>query len=157
MLGRNLWLAMLLFLFFVPTALQAQERIHGKWWWDNAMAAQLKLTDTERKNLDEKYTESRLRLVDLKSDVEKERIKLDMLLGRQDATKEQITAGYEGLEKARANLAKERFSLLIDMRDIIGVERFQELQAMHRDRSRDRDMSRDRDRDKKKKRFWFWN
>jgi len=138
MLRKNVWIALALFLIFLPSSLLAQQMMHGKWWQNKAMTEQLQLTDSERKLLDEKYVESRRRLVDLKSEVERERLELDILLESPESNRVQISERYDRLEKARANLSKERFGLLIEVRDIIGVERFQELKSMHRNRDRDR-------------------
>jgi len=147
MLRKNIWTVFVLLWIFLPASLTAQEMMHGKWWHNKAMTEQLELTDSERKLLDEKYVESRRRLVDLRSDVERERLELDILLDSREASKEQITERYDRLEKARAKLSKERFGLLIEVRDIIGVDRFQELKSMHRNRDRDRKKGRYRDRD----------
>ena len=136
MVRKNAWLAMILLVVLMPATLLAQEMMHGKWWHNKTMTEQLELSDSERKLLDEKYIESRRRMLDLKSEVEKERFELDILLGRQDVNKEQISERYDSLEKARAKLSKERFGLLIEIRDIIGVERFQELKSLHRERKR---------------------
>ena len=89
-------------------------------------------------------------MIDLKSEVEKERLELDILLESKEANMELISERYNSLEKARTKLSRERFALLIEIRDIIGVERFQELKSMHHERYGDRDRRkrqfRDRDR-----------
>ena len=132
---------------FLPASLMAQEMMHGKWWQNKAMTEQLELTDSERKLLDDKYTESRRKLIDLKTEVERERLELDILLEGKEVSREQIVERYDSLEKARAKLSKERFGLLMEVRDIIGVERFQELKFLHRDRYSDRSKRRFRARD----------
>ncbi len=138
MLRKNAWFVLVLFVVFLPSTLLAQEMMHGKWWNNSSMAEELKLTDSERKILDEKYTESRRRMIDLKTEVEKERLELDIILDQQDANKDRISERYDSLEKARSKLSKERFGLLIEVREIIGTERFQELKAMHRSRTRNK-------------------
>ena len=138
MLRKKVWMAVALFWVFLPSSLLAQEMMHGKWWQNKVMAEQLELTDSERKILDEKYTESRRKLIDLKSEVEKERLELEILLDSKEVNRAQIFERYNSLEEARAKLSKERFSLLIEVRDIIGIERFQELKLMHRERDRER-------------------
>jgi hypothetical protein len=138
MLRKNAWFVLVLFVVFLPSTLPAQEMMHGKWWNNSSMAEELKLTDSERKILDEKYTESRRRMIDLKTEVEKERLELDIILDQQDANKDRISERYDSLEKARSKLSKERFGLLIEVREIIGTERFQELKAMHRSRTRNK-------------------
>ena len=55
MLRKNAWFVLMLFVVFLPSTLLAQEMMHGKWWNNSSMAEELKLTDSERKILDEKY------------------------------------------------------------------------------------------------------
>jgi len=135
MLRKKLLFVLLLLVVFLPSTILAQEMMHGKWWNNSAVEAELKLTDSERKILDEKYTESRRKLIDLKSEVEKERFELDIILDKQGTIKSQIVEQYDRLENARTKLSKERFGLLIEVREIIGVERFQELKAIHRSKA----------------------
>ena len=135
MLRKKILFVLVLLVVFLPSTILAQEMMHGKWWNNSAMADELKLTDSERKILDEKYTDSRRKLIDLKSDVEKERLELDIVLDKQDSMRTQIAEQYNRLENARAKLSKERFGLIIEVREIIGVERFQELKAIHRSKA----------------------
>ena len=120
--------------------------MHGKWWQDKAVAEEMKLTDGERKLLDEKYTASRRKMVDLKSELDKERLELDIVLDKQDADKGQLNEQYEKLEKARAKMSKERFGLLMDVREIVGTERFQSLKEMHRSKTRNKKDRHSKDR-----------
>jgi Spy/CpxP family protein refolding chaperone len=146
MLRKNAWFVLVLLVVFLPTAVLAQEMMHGKWWNNSAMADELQLTDSERKMLEEKYTESRREMIDLKSAVEKERLELGIVLDKQDADKGQIVERYESLEKARGKLSRERFGLLLEVREIIGAERFQVLKEMHRNRSRNKSNRHSKDR-----------
>ena len=59
-------------------------------------------------------------------------------LEKRDANKDQIIERYDNLENARKKLSKERFGMLIEVREVIGVERFQSLKEMHRSRTRDK-------------------
>ena len=138
MIGKNTWFCMVLMLVFLPATLMAQEMMHGKWWLNKTMTDELQLTDVERQNLENSYTESRRRMIDLKGEVERQRFELDIILGKQDADKEAILAQYTKLEDARTELSKERFRLLIEVREIIGTERFQELKELYRDRAKDK-------------------
>lgn len=146
MLRKNAWFVLMLFVVFLPSTLLAQEMMHGKWWNNSEMADELKLTDSERKILEEKYTDGRRKMIDLKSEVEKERLELDIVLENQDASKSQIVERYDNLENARKKLSKERFGLLIEVREVIGAERFQSLKEMHRSRTRDKMDRRSNDR-----------
>ena len=67
MLRTKAWFALLLLVVFLPATVVAQEMMHGKWWNDSSMADELKLTDSEKKRLDEKYIEGRRKMINLKS------------------------------------------------------------------------------------------
>jgi hypothetical protein len=153
MLRNKTWFVLVLLIVFLPSTLLAQEMRHGKWWNNRAAAEELQLTDGEKKHLEEKYTESRRKMIDLKSEVEKERLELDIVLDKQDMNKGQIIEHYDRLEKARAKLSKERFRLLTDVREIIGVERFQTLKEMHRSKMRDKKDRRFQDRSSHRDRY----
>ncbi|KPK00423.1 MAG: hypothetical protein AMJ60_01470 [Desulfobacterales bacterium SG8_35] len=146
MLRKNAWIGLLLLVVFLPANLLAQEMMHGKWWRDKSIIQELGLTDREEKVLEEKYIESRRKMINLKSEIEKHRFELDLLLGAKDMDKQEIMERYDSLEQARAELSKVRFEMLLDVRETIGVERFQDLKFMHRDRDR-----RDRDRKETKR------
>ncbi|KPK28302.1 MAG: hypothetical protein AMJ61_03035 [Desulfobacterales bacterium SG8_35_2] len=100
-----------------------------------------------------KYAVNRRKMIDLKYEIEKQRFELDLLLGTEDADKQQILERFDNLEQARNKLSKARFEMLMDVRETIGAERFQELKAVHRQRGRkdsrkypkDRSYYRDRD------------
>jgi Spy/CpxP family protein refolding chaperone len=134
MLRKHAWFAVVLLVAFLPTTLLAQEMMHGKWWNNKSVSEEMQLTDGERKQLDEKYTQSRRKMVNLKSEVEKERLELDIALDEKEADKDQINKRYDKLERARSELSKERFRLLTDVRDIVGVERFQTLKSIYRNK-----------------------
>jgi Spy/CpxP family protein refolding chaperone len=136
MLRKKAWVGLLFLVVFLPTTIFAQGMMHGKWWHDKSIVQNLELTDSEKKELDEAYIESRRKMIDLKGEIEKQRFELDLLLGSKDADKPEIMAGFASLEQARAQLSRIRFEMLLEIRDIIGAERFQDLEIMHRDRGR---------------------
>ena len=146
MLRKKAWFVLVMLAVLLPSTLLAQEMMHGKWWNNSAVADEVKLTDTERERLDAKYTESRRNMIDLKSEVEKERLELDIIIDKQDANKDQITERYNSLDKAREKLSKERFGMLLEMREIIGAERFQTLKEIHRNKKQGRKDRHSRDK-----------
>jgi len=153
MLRKSVLSGLLFLIICLPSTLVAQERMHGKWWHDKSIAQELDLTDTEKKEIDAKYAVNRRKMIDLKYEIEKQRFELDLLLGTEDADKQQILERFDNLEQARNKLSKARFEMLMDVRETIGAERFQELKAVHRQRGRkdsrkypkDRSYYRDRD------------
>jgi hypothetical protein len=77
-----------------------------------------------------------------------ERFKLDNLLDQRDAKKKNIAGQFDRLEAARSNLSAERFNLLLEVRDIVGIERYQQLKILHRMK---RDKRTKRSNDKRRK------
>ena len=136
MLRKSAWGGLLFLVVFLPSTLMAQEMMHGKWWHNKSIVHGLELTDSEKKDLDEKYIDGRRKMIDLKSEIEKQRFELDLLLGSKEADKQEIMERFGGLERARAKLSRTRFNMIMEVREIIGAERFQELKSMHRDRDR---------------------
>lgn len=126
-------IGMFLFVFAFSTTLAfGQEIPHGKWWYSRHSSEKLNLNDEEKSKLDNKFFESRLKLVDLKSAVEKERIQLDKLMESETLNEKAVIEKFKKLEAARANLSAERFGFVLEVRKILGFERFQQLNTTFR-------------------------
>jgi Spy/CpxP family protein refolding chaperone len=117
---------------FSPAVVLGQDMMGGKWWQSKRITEELKITDNEKSQLNETYTAGRRELITLKSNVERERFELDNLLDQKDAKKKDIVDQFNRLEAARSNLSAERFNLLLGVRDIVGIERYQQLKILHR-------------------------
>ena len=76
--------------------------MHGMWWNDRSIVAELELQDAEKKELEERYIESRRKMIEQKSEVERQRFELDLLLGSPDVDRQKIMTRFDSLEQARA-------------------------------------------------------
>lgn len=112
----------------------AMARGSSKWrWWQNdKIVTQLKLTPEEIKKLDEAYVESRRRMLEIMGRVEAERFKLEELLSRPEIDAAAIREQNRQMESARSALAEERFDFLLKSREVLGHERFQKLTEIQR-------------------------
>ncbi len=126
----------LLVLILTPTVAMAG-RMHGgrdmdlgKWWLNPQVSDQLKLSDAEKAKLDEAFRDSRRKLIDLKSAVERQQFELENLLEKEALDEDAVARQFGKLEEARSNLAKERFNFLIQVRKILGHERFQRIKGL---------------------------
>lgn len=113
----------------------------GKWWHDPQVSKELNLTEAEQAKLDDAFRDSRRKLIKLKSTVEGERFELGNLLEQEALDEAAVMQQFKKLEEARTELARERFSFLIEVRKILGHKRFQRIkeqrgrfrrQMMHR-------------------------
>lgn len=106
----------------------------GKWWESPKMVKKLNLTDAEKAKLKEAFDKSHLKLIKLKSNVETERFELGSLLDKKTLDEAAVMQQFTKLEKDRTELARERFSFLVEVRKILGQERYQILKEEGRER-----------------------
>jgi uncharacterized membrane protein len=103
----------------------------GKWWHNPRVSEQLNLSEEEKSTLDALFVESRRKLIDLKSSVEREQFELENLLESKVLDEAAVMEQFKRLEKARGNLSTERFNFIPGVRKTIGFERFQRLKMFH--------------------------
>ena len=111
----------------VPTNTLGSDTPPGRWWRLPQAVETLSLDDSEIEDLDNLFVQSRRKLIKLKSNVEKERFELDNLLDSPRLDESLVMAQFKRLEKARADLAAERFRFLLGVRKILGFERYEQI------------------------------
>jgi Spy/CpxP family protein refolding chaperone len=116
----------------VPLMAAAQDSPVGKWWRLPGVSKELHLKEEEKNELDKLFTENRRKLIELKSDLERARFDLDTLLDKGSLDDDAVRAQYNRLERARENLARERFRFLLEVRRILGPARFERLKRTYR-------------------------
>jgi Spy/CpxP family protein refolding chaperone len=135
----------LLLLVSSPAIALGQDLPSGKWWHNPRVSKQLNLNETEKSRLDKEFVDSRRKLIELKSSVEREQFELENLLESEALNEAAVMEQFKKLEKARASLASERFNFLIQARKIVGPERFQRIKMFYGE-SRHRKMRRNMER-----------
>ena len=101
----------------------------GKWWKVPQVAERLSLTEEERQKLDTMYLEHRHRMIDLRTQVEKERLELEQLLDSTSFDPAASMERFKKLQDTHRALATERFQFLLQVRSLLGLDRFQLLKA----------------------------
>jgi len=146
MLKKSVIGVLFLVVLFPSANTMAQRMKCGKWWQRPDIAKQINLTDEEKTRLDSQFMESRRRMIDLKSNVEKAQLELEYLLEAKDLDEKAVREQRQKLEEARSALGSERFELILQTRKILGYERFRQLKlhmetlqsGKHRDRGKTR-------------------
>jgi Spy/CpxP family protein refolding chaperone len=133
MLKRILGGVLVVIWCLVPVVSSAQELAPGRWWRLPRVAKHLDLSSEEKERLDDLFVHSRRKLIDLKSAVERERFDLENLLEKEQLDEKAVMEQFKRLEKARSDLANERFRTLLEMRKTLGFERYQQLKALFRE------------------------
>lgn len=123
------WIALLLVLLTSVVA-YGQNAPAGRWWRSQKIVKQLGLTGGEIQQLERAFEASRLKMIKLKSRVEQEQFKLQSMVEKRKVNEAKMKAQHRRLEEARTSLADERFAFFVQVRNIIGYERFQKLLDM---------------------------
>jgi len=130
---RSAFSVILLAIFVIsPVIASGQEVPAGKWWYNPKIQKNLNLSKNEVKSLDKLFASSKRKLIKHKSAVEREQFELDQLLSGKDVNDAAVKKQFQNLEKARQNLANERFQFVIGVRNILGPDRFQQLKSNYR-------------------------
>ena len=105
----------------------ASGMIRWKWWKMPQIADKLALSKEDKGKLDAMYLKHRHQMIDLRSQVAKERLELERLLDSSTLNPEACMDRFKKLQEAHNNLAIERFKVLVQVRELLGVERFLQL------------------------------
>ena len=105
----------------------------GKWWHNPASVQDLNLTQEEIETLDSAFDSRARKFMELKHAVELEQFEMNRLMEGKLLDETALMAQFNKLESARANLSRERFQYYVQIRKILGPDRFQKIKA-HRQR-----------------------
>lgn len=119
----------------------------GKWWRMPEAVSRLNLTADEQNSLDEMYVQSRRKTIDLKSNLEKERLELEVLVNAAQLDENACRDRFSGMQAARSALAAEWFNHVLEVRKLLGYDRYQilkeEFQKRRMKRMKQRGMQRE--------------
>lgn len=132
MLNKLFNTVLMFMMITLPSIAVGQDIRKGKWWRNPQISKQLNLTDEEKAKLDERFVDSRRKMIALKSKVERERFDLENILESEELDEAAVMEQFRKVEKARANLANERFKFLIHSRKILGSKRFEDIKVMYK-------------------------
>jgi Spy/CpxP family protein refolding chaperone len=105
----------------------------GRWWENPRLVEEIGLSEAQREEIRDLVYQHVRRMVGLKADVERASIDLKERVDREALDVEAVRAAYEAFQKARMRLERERFELLLAVRQVFTVGQWERL-----DRLRDR-------------------
>jgi len=109
---------------------------HGHWWNNPQVAERLKLTDTQRKAMDDTLLQHRESLVDLRGSLEKSELELEPMMKEDQPNESQILAQIDKVAQARAELEKANARFLLAIRSKLTPEQWKQMQADRASRPR---------------------
>ncbi|WP_263358020.1 Spy/CpxP family protein refolding chaperone [Acidicapsa ligni] len=116
---------------------------HGRWWNEPRAIEKLKLTDAQRKSMDDIYQQHRLKLVDLHATLEKEELMMEPLIRADQPDEAKVLAEIDKIAQARAELEKANARMLLGLRRQLTPEQWKQLEAERTARHERRDQDGD--------------
>jgi len=102
---------------------------HARWWNDPHAVEKFKLTDSQRKSMDDIYQQHRITLVDLHATLEKAELAMEPMMQEDQPDEGKILAQIDRVAQARAELEKANARMLLDLRKQLTPEQWKELRA----------------------------
>jgi Spy/CpxP family protein refolding chaperone len=112
----------------------------GTWWRNPDLIQKLSLTPDQQKRMDDILQQSRLQLVDLRANVEKQELLMEPMLAANPPDTNKILAQIDHTAQARAELEKANAKMLLGIRNVLTPDQWSKLQTERRTRMRRGDM-----------------
>ncbi len=130
---RKITILLLISAFILaPSICGGSEIPPGKWWRVPYFSDALSITDQQKNELDNLFDENRQKLADLKKQLEQESRDLDSMIQQKDLNEKAAAAQMKTLESTRNKLSATRFSYSLEVRKLLGHDRFQQLRTLYR-------------------------
>jgi len=131
MLNKSLAILAAIVLFLFPAICRAKEIPPGRWWHLPYFADQLSITAKEQDELDKLFDYNRNRLAELKTLMEQERAELLKAVDQEHLNETSAITKMTKLESTRTLLAATRFSYSLEVRKLLGYERYQRMKTLY--------------------------
>ncbi len=106
----------------------------GTWWKNSETVAKLQLSDDQVKKIEAAFYNHRLKLVDLRADLEKQELQLHPLLDADQPDEQKVVSQIDQITMSRGRLEKENALMMLGMRRVLTVDQWKKLQTMRDER-----------------------
>lgn len=110
----------------------------GRWWNNPDVIEKLKLTDDQRKAMDQILQDHRMKLIDLHANVEKAEVAMAPLIQADQPNESQILAAIDKVAQARAELEKANARFLLALRAKLSPDQWKQLQTLRSEKREER-------------------
>jgi periplasmic protein CpxP/Spy len=102
----------------------------GAWWKNSDIASKLQLTDQQVQQLENTFYQHRLKLTDLRANIEKQDLTMQQLLDAPTPNDAAIMAQVDQRSAARNQLDREFTQMALDFRKILTPDQWKQLRAL---------------------------
>jgi Spy/CpxP family protein refolding chaperone len=113
-----------------PMARAFHEGRFGRWWDHPMMAQRLGITADQKQKMDSIYEQSKLKLIDLQANLEKQQVLLEPMIAAANPDQAKTLAQIDAVVDARAALEKENADMLFAIRMTLTPDQWQKLKTM---------------------------
>jgi len=99
----------------------------GMWWKNPGVVQRLSLTADQTKKMDDIFQQSRLQLIDLKANVEKQQVMLEPMLSANPLDTNKAMTQIDKVAQARADLEKANAKMLLGIRAVLTPDQWTKL------------------------------
>jgi protein CpxP len=115
-------------------AMRMHGEFGGRWWNNPKVVEKLKLTDDQRKAMDDIYQQHREKLVDLHAAVDKAELQMDPLVRADQPNESAVLAQIDKVAQARAELEKANARFLFALRAKLTPDQWKQVQEFRQNR-----------------------
>jgi len=102
----------------------------GAWWKNSEIVSKLQLSEEQVKKISQTFLDHKLKLIDLRADLEKQELRLQPLLDVDEPDAAKVGAQIDLITSARGKLEKENALMDLDIRRWLSVEQWKKLKAL---------------------------
>jgi Spy/CpxP family protein refolding chaperone len=106
----------------------------GRWWKNAEVVKAIDLKDDQIQKIEQVFQESRLKLVDIHANLQKEEFKLEPLLQADNPDEKAVLDAIDHIAGARATLEKENARMAFAIRRVLTPEQWKKLRTMRQHR-----------------------
>jgi Spy/CpxP family protein refolding chaperone len=117
-----------------PRAPMPGPRDLGAWWKNSEVVKELGLSEAQVKQIEQTFYDHRLKLIDLRADVERQETRLQPLIEADQLDEAKISAQLDLVLAARSKLEKANTMMMLSIRKVLSVEQWKKLQELHHHR-----------------------
>ena len=106
----------------------------GKWWKNSEIVRELGLSEAQINQIEQTFFEQRLKLIDLRAELEKQEARLQPLIEADQPDEAKVSAQIDQVLAARGRLEKANAMMMLAIRRVLTVEQWKKLQAIQHER-----------------------
>ena len=101
-----------------------------KWWKDSETVKQLQLSDSQATQIEQAFTDSKMRLIDMVASLQKEELKLETLINADQPNENAVSNQVDQVVQARGKLEKEHAMMMLNIRRLLSLDQWKKLQSI---------------------------